>query len=253
MGCYAMTGGATGIGAAIKQQLIADQHEVMVIDIKDADILADLSSEAGRVAAIAALQEKAPSGLDGFIACAGVGSHLSDHGLIASVNYFGATRLTAGVKDLVAQRRGSIVLISSNSAPHPTNNNYVNALLADDEPLSRKLAGEISGQESYSGSKLALARWMRRNTAAFAKDGVRLNAVAPGFTQTPMTNAVASDPTYGDAIKQFMASIPVGRPGQPEDMANAVNYLLSDDASFVCGSVLFVDGGHDAMLRPDHF
>ena len=68
-----------------------------------------------------------------------------------------------------------------------------------------------------------------------------------------MTEAVAEDPNYGDAIRQFVASIPVGRPGLPQDMANAVNFLFSEEAAFICGSVLFVDGGHDAMLRPDQF
>ncbi len=105
----------------------------------------------------------------------------------------------------------------------------------------------------YSGSKQAVARWMRRNTAEYAAEGVRMNAVAPGYTETPMTEQVANDPKYGDAIKAFLKSIPIGRAGAPEDMAKAVNFLLSPDASFICGSVLFVDGGHDAMMRKDQF
>ena len=94
-------------------------------------------------------------------------------------------------------------------------------------------------------------------TKALAQEGARynitVNAIAPGYTDTPMTAAIADDPTYGDAIKQFVASIPIARAGLPVDMANAVDFLLSDNASFVCGSVLFIDGGHDAMLRPDEF
>ncbi len=68
-----------------------------------------------------------------------------------------------------------------------------------------------------------------------------------------MTAAVEQDPVYGEAIKAFLASIPLGRTGLPEDMANATQFLLGPEASFICGSVLFVDGGHDAMLRPDQF
>ncbi len=64
---------------------------------------------------------------------------------------------------------------------------------------------------------------------------------------------VGQDPTYCEAIKQFIASIPVGRPGLPEDMARAASFLLGENASFICGSVLFVDGGHDAMMRSDSF
>jgi NAD(P)-dependent dehydrogenase (short-subunit alcohol dehydrogenase family) len=253
VGIYALTGGATGIGAAIKSQLLEQGHTVIVVDIKSADIEADLSSTAGRTAAIEALNSKAASGLDGFIACAGVASHVPNKALIASVNYFGTVDLVAGVKDLLAAKKGSVILISSNSAPMQTSSEYVELLLAGDEAGAGKVADAIEGQAVYSGSKQAVARWMRRNTADYARAGIRMNAIAPGYTQTPMTEAVAKDPNYSDAIKQFMDSIPVGRPGKPEDMANMVSFLLSPAASFVCGSVIFVDGGHDAMLRPDNF
>jgi NAD(P)-dependent dehydrogenase (short-subunit alcohol dehydrogenase family) len=80
-----------------------------------------------------------------------------------------------------------------------------------------------------------------------------MNAIGPGYTRTPLSQAVENDPTYGDAIKEFIATIPVGRPGLPEDMANAASFLLSDKAGFICGVMLFVDGGHDAAMRPDQF
>ena len=54
----------------------------------------------------------------------------------------------------------------------------------------------------------------------------------------------------GAAIREFMGSIPVGFPGKPEDQAAAASFLLSPQARFICGSILFVDGGHDAMFRP---
>ena len=173
--------------------------------------------------------------------------------LIPSVNYFGSVELVEGLRDLLRVRRGSVVLIASNSAPMETRQDYVDALLAGDEAGARAMAEETDGHPLYSGSKQAIARWMRRNTQSYAADGIRLNAVAPGYTRTPMTESVANDPAYADAIKQFLESIPLKRAGEPEDIARAVSYLLSDEASFVCGSVLFVDGGHDAMLRPDSF
>ena len=58
---------------------------------------------------------------------------------------------------------------------------------------------------------------------------------------------------YGDAIREFIDTIPIGRRGQPEDQANAALFLLSDESSFISGAVLFVDGGHDAMFRADRF
>ncbi len=253
MKTYAMTGGASGIGAAIKQSLLDAGNQLIVVDIANADIEADLSSAEGRQSATEAIIAAAPEGLDGFIACAGVGSHVPNLPLIADVNYFGTVELVEGLRESLARKKGAVVLISSNSAPMDTNPGYVDALLAGDKAaLETQLEG-MEGQTVYSGSKQAVARWMRRNTAEYASQGIRMNAVAPGYTETPMTAAVKDDPNYGDAIRQFVASIPVGRPGLPEDMAKAVSFLCSDDAAFICGTVLFVDGGHDAMMRPDQF
>ena len=253
MKTYAMTGGATGIGAAIKQRLRDEGHRVIVVDIKDADIVADLSSREGRDAAIQAIKDTASEGLDGLITCAGLGSDMPNKPLIAQVNYYGTVELVEGLKGLVAASKGSVVLISSNSAPMNQSPEFVDLLVDGDEAKAIGMAESIEGQEVYSGTKKAVARWMRNNTAEYAKQGVRMNAVAPGYTQTPMTEKVENDPTYGPAIKEFMASIPVGFPGMPEDQAAATSFLLSDEARFICGSVLFVDGGHDAMFRGGQF
>ena len=72
MGIYAMTGGATGIGAELKSQLLAAGHEVISVDIKEGDVIADLSTAEGRQAAVDGVRERAPDGLDGFIPCAGL-------------------------------------------------------------------------------------------------------------------------------------------------------------------------------------
>jgi NAD(P)-dependent dehydrogenase (short-subunit alcohol dehydrogenase family) len=253
MKTYAVTGGASGIGAAIKEQLIDEGHNVISIDIQSADVEADLSSTEGRKAAVAAVSAAATDGLDGFVACAGVGSHIENLGLIPSVNFFGAVDLLEGLRELLVKKSGAVVLISSNSAPAETNQEYVQALLAGDEAAAKAITESMEGQPAYSGSKQALTRWMRHNNAEYAGQGVRLNAIGPGYTRTAMSAAVEDDPLYGPAIKEFVATIPIKRPGQPEDMAKAVSFLLGDNASFISGSMLFVDGGHDAMYRPDSF
>lgn len=253
MKTYALTGGASGIGAAIKQHLVKEGHRVISVDIMDADIESDLSIAEGRTAAIEAISAASPEGLDGFVACAGVGSHIENLSLIPSVNYFGAVELVEGLRQLLADKKGSVVLISSNSAPMDTDSTYVDALLSGDETKARARTGEMEGQPAYSGSKQAVTRWMRRNNASYAAQGIRMNAIGPGYTRTAMSAAVEDDPQYGPAIKEFVASIPLQRPGQPEDMAQAVSFLLSDAASFISGSMLFVDGGHDALFRPDSF
>lgn len=254
MGTFAITGGATGIGAAIKEQLKEAGHSVIVVDIKDADIIADLSTAAGRNSAVAGIQRAATDGLEGFVPCAGLGPAVTPPSLCTRVNFFGVLATVAGVKDLVAMKRGAILLISSNSAPMGADPDSVAAMLAGNEEQACEIVDRIGdGQNAYGGSKLALTRWMRANSQAYALAGVRINAVAPGFTQTPLTDKVLEDEVLGQVTADFADTIPLGRRGQPVDIANVATFLLSEKASFMAGSVVFVDGGHDAMLRPDQF
>ena len=95
--------------------------------------------------------------------------------------------------------------------------------------------------------------WMRRNVVDYAAAGVRLNAVAPGITMTPLAEQVFADPELGQAMRDFGEMTPWGGTAQPEQIASVIRFMLGPDASFVCGSVYFVDGGTDAMLRTDDF
>jgi NAD(P)-dependent dehydrogenase (short-subunit alcohol dehydrogenase family) len=252
MAIYALTGGATGIGAALKEQLRERGDQVIVVDIKEGDVIADLSTAEGRQAAVDGVRALAPDGLDGFIPCAGLGSHIKPPSLIAQVNYFAVIATIEGLRDLVAKKRGSILLVSSNSAPMIENENpYVMAALAGDE--EKALAVVTDGHTGYAGSKRAITIWMRRNVAEYAKGGVRMNAIAPGITMTPMTDEISKDEEFGEAIKMFAEMTPVGGSAEPEQIATAMRFLLSEEANFICGSVLFVDGGTDAMIRPDSF
>jgi NAD(P)-dependent dehydrogenase (short-subunit alcohol dehydrogenase family) len=252
MAIYALTGGATGIGAALKEQLRERGDQVIVVDIKEGDVIADLSTAEGRQAAIDGVRALAPDGLDGFIPCAGLGSHIKPPSLIAQVNYFAVIATIEGLRDLVAKKGGTILLVSSNSAPMIENENpYVMAALEGDE--EKALAAVTDGHTGYAGSKRAITIWMRRNVAEYAKGGVRMNAIAPGITMTAMTDEISKDEEFGEAIKMFAEMTPVGGSAEPEQIATAMRFLLSEEANFICGSVLFVDGGTDAMLRPDTF
>ena len=255
MGLYAMTGGATGIGNAIKQQLLSQGNQVIVVDIKDADIIADLSTLEGRQTAVDGIVAAAPDGLDGFIPCAGVGPHISPPSMVARSNFFGALAVTEGVKSLVAKKQGAIVMISSNSATMGYEQEVVDLMLAGNEAGASAKLDEIgNGQLAYGGGKYALSCWLRSASKAYAENGIRLNAVAPGFTQTPLTDAGRSDPEFAEVLEEFIKSIPIGRPGLPEDIAEATCFLLDPKkAGFISGTILFVDGGHDAMLRPNAF
>lgn len=253
MGTYVITGGASGIGKAIAEQLQQEGHKTFSVDIQEADIVADLSTNAGRGSAVSAILGATGDGLAGLVTCAGVGSHVPNNPLITQVNYFGTVELIEGLREHLAANKASVLLVSSNSAPMETNPDFVASLLQGDADGASALAESMQGQPVYSGTKQAVTLWMRRNTAAYAAEGIRMNAIGPGYTRTPLSLAAEDDPTYGDAIKQFIATIPVGRPGIPRDMADAASFLLSNRASFICGAMLFVDGGHDAMMRPDAF
>jgi NAD(P)-dependent dehydrogenase (short-subunit alcohol dehydrogenase family) len=254
MAIYAMTGGATGIGAALKDKLRARGDTVIVVDIQAADIVADLSTVEGRQSAVAGIAELAPDGLDGFVACAGLPPVAKPYALIDKVNYFGAVATIEGVRQLVAKKRGAIIAVSSNSAPLPgLHQGHIESLLGGDEAEACALVDTLDGHNAYAGSKNALAKWVRRNAPAYMGDGVRLNAVAPGMTRTPLTDKVFEDKILGAAMQEFSKTIPYGDMATPDMIADAMMFLLDDAARFVSGVVLFVDGGQDALLRPDGF
>ena len=249
MSTYVLTGGATGIGAAIKARLKGAGHQVVVLDLHDADIEVDLSQASQREAAISALLDMLPESIDGIITCAGVASHFPDLKKILSINYTGSVEIINRLRQRLAPG-SSVVMVSSNSAPLCQKPELVEMLLENQWQDIDSILSEVSGHDCYSGSKQAIAKWMRKNAPQFAAQGIRLNAIAPGYTETAMTKGVADDPQYGDAIRKFVASIPLQRSGHPEDMADAVEFLISDKASFIAGSMLYIDGGHDAMFRP---
>ena len=222
------------------------------VDLRDAEVVADLGSPAGRAAATAGVLSVCGRSLDAAVACAGLGPEHPDAAAIVSVNYFGAVAFLGGLRDaLGAGRAPAAVAVSSNSATLSpgADGPLAAACLAGDEAGARRLAADGTG--GYAASKLALARFVRRSAtgADWAGAGIRLNAVAPGATLTPLLRRGLDHPRLGAAIRGF--PIPLGGFGEPGQIASAIAFLLGPDAGFCCGSVLFVDGGSDALLRPD--
>lgn len=251
MGVYVMTGSARGIGAAIRSRIEAGGHDVVGVDLSGQEIDADLSTVVGRQAAVDAVRERVGGTIDGLVVCAGVPPTVEPSSVIAQVNYFGATDVLDGLRpQLAADGGGSAVAISSNSigTVPADDESLVGPLLAGDVEAAVEVADGLHGASVYGMSKRALARAVRRRAPAWAEEGVRLNAVAPGAVDTDLLQASLDDPELGPVTEAF--PIPVGRRGTVDDIAEAVWFVLAE-APFMVGSVVFVDGGSDALMRPD--
>ena len=249
MSTIAITGSAGGIGRASRARLEADGHRVIGIDVRDAEVIADLTHNEGRQAMAAEVAELSGGVLDGVVAAAGMQG--DDGSAIVSVNYFGAVATLTDLRPLLAKGTDpSAVAVSSNSvttqASYPPE--VVEQCLAGDEAQAGALAAD-DGLGAYPASKLALARWVRRQatTTEWIGAGIRLNAIAPGFIDTPFTEGMWEFvSTLGDVYP-----MPSGRAGTAAEVAALLAYLLSPDAGFFCGSVVLMDGGTEAVMRPD--
>lgn len=252
MGVAVVTGSAGGLGAAVADLLGLTGLRVVGVDVRDSTVVADLSRPDARAEALAAVRAEVGRALDRLVCCAGLGPTVDDHGAVVSVNYFSAIELLDALADeLVHGDDPAVVLTSSNSITiDPTvDDDLVETCLAGDEDTARRRAGQLAGHSVYASSKLALARALRRRVEDLGSRGIRVNAVAPGPFESALLDATRRDPELGPAAEAL--PVPIGRTGAPDDVARAVAFLASPAARYVHGAVLFVDGGIDALLRPD--
>jgi len=257
MGVYAVTGSASGIGGAVTERLRSAGHEVIGVDLRDAEVVADLSEPSGRRAATEGVLARAGGRIDGAVLAAGVGgSHLVDNSeLVARVNVLGTVELLEAWRPaLAAAERAKVVVIASNAASTaPVPEEVVDALLAgeiDDAIAGTRYAGPHAPSLVYAATKVALARWVRRNsvTAEWAGAGIRLNALAPGITLTPLVERQFAE--RGESPRPG-SPLPIGEMGDAGHMADWAVFMLSPAAGYLCGSVIYVDGGTDAWLRAE--
>lgn len=236
-----MVGGANGIGRAIVRALAARGDDVVVADLDESagvELVEELRS-AGRSARFSALDvtdvdrvravvaaADAESPLETFVASAGVAFarpiedvEPAEYDHLMAVNVRGVFFvLQAAVRVLGARGHGSIVTVCSTSG-----------FTASTGPMT-----------AYDASKGAVRLLTQAAAREVAARGVRVNAVAPGTVETDLTLGLSSS----DELAALGASrVPLGRLGLPEEIAAAVAFLSSDDASYVTGHVLVVDGG----------
>ena len=245
---YVITGGTTGIGAAVRKLLQGQGHEVFNIDYKGGDYLADLSTVEGRQGAIDEVFRRYPDGIDVLICNAGVGPTAPPKTIFA-LNFFASVQLAEGLRPLLKKKHGNCVITSSNSITNMTGRpDWV------DEERVMEFAEDIPRNltpSCYSSSKRALARWVRRISPSWAVDGLRINSVAPGNTTTPMTQGMTAEQM--DAALLIPIPTRYGRKEflDAEEIANGIVFLASPMASGINGVILFVDGGIDALLRSE--
>ena len=254
MGTYVVSGSASGMGLATAAWLRDAGHEVIGVDVRDAEVVADLSSHQERSEALAEIGSLCRGRLDGVALFAGlVGLTGRPSHLLASVNYFGSVELFEGLRPMLAAAGQSFALAAcSNSMTcmPGISEDLVQALLSGDEAHAREVADLGPSVMAYPATKIALARWLRRNapTPEWVGAGIRLNAIAPGVVETPMVAETRADPVLGDLIKDF--KVPMDRGATATEVAELAGFMITK-ATFMVGSIVLVDGGTEAQLRPD--
>lgn len=250
MGTICVTGTASGIGRATKSLLESQGAEVIGVDVRDADVLGDLSDKADRERIVAEVLDRCGGELDGLVPCAGLSTPAPDESIVR-VNYYGTMALVEGLRPALARGRdASLVMISSNSTTMTPGLRIEDAMvyLEEDEETAVRHFAAASPFTAYPAGKLAIAFWVRKNSAAWVAQGIRVNAVAPGVTDTAMVRPLLDIPAVKASLDRV--PIPLGRWARPEEIATVIAFMLSRDSSYIVGQVIFADGGTDALLQP---
>ena len=233
-----VTGGASGIGLATTKKLLSEGANVVILDLKmDEEIInslgenvlylkCDVSNEENVKNCIEEIIKKFDH-IDYLVANAGIGGSASkphevsmdEWNKVISVNQTGIFLLNKYViNEMLKNGKGAVVNTSS-------------------------MYGLVGSTTSfaYSASKGAINQMTRSLALTYARENIRVNAIAPGYVDTPILSMVP------DNIKEAMGTeLPIGRLGKDTEIANLICYLLSDDASFITGAIIPIDGGFTA-------
>ena len=228
-----VTGGASGIGRAVAQRLGADGYNVATLDISPSDsdfgYVADVTDRAAVDAALAAVREKfGPVTI--LVNAAGVEGYKRFTNLtfeawmkVIDVNLNGVFHCTQAVlPDMIEAGWGRIVNISSSSTH-------------SGQPF---MAHYVAAKSAVNGLTKVLA-------LEYGPHGITVNAVPPGFIDTPMLRKAESRNLLGGTVEDHIQRTPVRRAGRPEDIAAACAFLISEEAGYITGQILGVNGGRN--------
>jgi NAD(P)-dependent dehydrogenase (short-subunit alcohol dehydrogenase family) len=245
---YVVTGSASGIGSATKQLFESNGHTVIGVDLRDADVIADLGTRDGRTTLIDQVTAQSGGRIDAVLAVAGV--DIAPQATVA-INYYGAIATLTGLHPLLLKSDAPrAVAVSSITSVHPFDQQLLDAMLDGTE--EQALARAQQAPFAYATSKRALSRWIRRNaaTAEWAGAGIPLNAIAPGLVKTDLLARLFEDPETERRISAG-SPMPLGGPYEPVAAADLLAWLSSETNGHITGQTIFIDGGADVLLRGD--
>jgi NAD(P)-dependent dehydrogenase (short-subunit alcohol dehydrogenase family) len=250
-----VTGAASGIGKTTAELLSSRGDIVIGVDLKGADINVDLTTPEGRSSLVDQVREKSGGAIDGVLAIAGLAHPIP---ATVAVNFFGMVATLEGLRPLLADSDAPRAAgVASMASLNPVDDELVAAMTAGDEAAALARAEILAAEEStgyliYGSTKKAFAQWVRRTapTDEWAAAGIPLNAIAPGVIVTPMTAPLLETE---EGREQIRAGVPMPLNGFAEAIvpARLLAWLVSEENSHLCGQVVFVDGGSDAIIRGD--
>lgn len=247
----ALTGGATGIGKAVATRLTQHGHAVHAFDIKQPDIeLARwIETDLGDHASIQAALASVNGPYDALINNAGLPPRAGLEQKILQVNFFGLRNFMNGFLDKLADGASIVNTASRAGAMWRDNIEEVKALMSLNEQHLSSFISErnIDPTRAYNLSKEALIVMTAANTEQLLARGLRMNSVSPAAVSTDILQDFHN--AFGERVARNIAR--VGRAGNPDEIADVIVFLASENSRWIKGQDIVIDGGMSAMIASD--